>query len=332
MKILFFGEPLIRITPSHYSPLKNEANCHLYYGGSEVNIASNLSGFGISTSFFTGLPNHTVGLSFIDYLKSLQIDTSNIALTGERIGTYYLINGYGCRGSDVYYDRKNTSISDINLNSINMDVLFKDITHFHFSGITVAVSENVRKILLTLLNEAKKRNIIVSIDLNLRTKMISVEDAKKRFSQFAKYADYCFGIDPIMSDDNNMEMFDRINATEEKIKKRMKALIDTYHFKALFHTVRSVDENMINYYKSYAYSDKFYHSVELKTSLLERVGSGDAYVAGALYGIMNGLSIQDTINIAVASGTYKCTILGDNMFEPISKITQLLKTNSEISR
>lgn len=202
-KILFFGEPLIRITPSFYEKLNDKTNCTLYYGGSEINIARNMSAFGIDTAIFTGLPKHEVGDSFIDFLKQSQIDSKNIQRCGERIGLYYLINGYGVRNSEVYYDRQHTSINDIDIQNIDMNQLFNGITHFHFSGITIAISQHVRDILQVLLEEAKKREIIISIDLNLRTKMISIEDAKKEFSRFAKYADYCFGIEPLMKDEND---------------------------------------------------------------------------------------------------------------------------------
>ena len=100
-KILFFGEPLIRITPSFYEKLNDKTNCTLYYGGSEINIARNMSAFGIDTAIFTGLPEHEVGNSFIDFLKQSQIDSNNIQRCGERIGLYYLINGYGVRNSEV---------------------------------------------------------------------------------------------------------------------------------------------------------------------------------------------------------------------------------------
>ena len=331
-KILLFGEPLIRITPLNNQKINDNSQNTMFYGGSEINIARTLAGFCQDSKIFTALPNNEVGKSFVKFMNQNQIDTSCVQLIGERVGLYYLENGYGIRNSDVYYDRKYTSINEINKNNLDIDKIFKDITHFHFSGITVAISDSVRDILSLLLEEAKKRNIIISMDLNLRTKMISIPEAKKQFSFFAKYADYCFGIDPLMVDEKDVNMFDRNNATENTIETRMQALKEAYGFKAIFHTIRNVDENQINSYQCYCLSDKFYHSITLKTSLLERVGSGDAFVAGALYQIINEAPIQKTIDFAIASGTLKCTIPGDSMYEEASKIENLLKTNLEISR
>ncbi|MEG0452124.1 MAG: sugar kinase [Coprobacillus sp.] len=331
-KILFFGEPLIRITPFHNDKLSNNMNSQIYYGGSEINIAKNMSGFNIDTAIFTALPNNPIGDSFLDFMRESYIDTKHIQRCGERIGIYFLINGCGIRNSEVYYDRKFTSINDIDLSLIDMNQLFEGITHFHFSGITIAISSKVREILLVLLKEAKKRNITISLDLNLRTKMISIEDAKKYFSKFASYADYCFGIDPLMINDQDTTMFDRINATEQTIEKRMKDLCDTYHFKAIFHTLRYIDENEVNSYQAYAYTTKLYHSIEIKTKILERVGSGDAFVAGALYQIINNASTQNIIDFAVAAGSMKCTLSGDNMSQSEKAISALLQNHIEISR
>ena len=331
-KILLFGEPLIRITPLNNQEIADKMTSTIYYGGSEINVAKNLQGFDVNTKVITGLPNNAVGDSFIHYLNQYDIDTSSIQKTGDRIGLYYMEEGLGCRTTEVYYDRKHTSINDICIDKIDMNNLFKDITHFHFSGITIAVSKQVREILLTLLQEAKKRNIIISLDLNLRTKMISVEDAKKEFSKFAHYADYCFGIDPIMSDDQNYEMFDRYNATLEDIQKRMKLLKDKYSFKAIFHTLRTTSENGENIYQCYGLKNTFETSIQLKTAVLQRVGSGDAFIAGALYQIMNNATLKEIIDFAVASGTYKCTVDGDNMYVSVSKVKKLLENTQDIIR
>lgn len=331
-KILFFGEPLIRITPSLQNRIGNDVHCTMYYGGSEVNIARTMQGFGIPTRFFGALPKDPIGDSFIEFFNTNGIEHDLICRKGNRVGLYYLENGYGIRNSEVYYDRKNTSIQEVNFLAIKMNDLFKDITHFHFSGITVAISSEVRNTLHILLKEAKQRNITISMDLNLRTKMISIEDAKIKFSNFAKYADYCFGIDPIMLDKTDTSMFDRDHATKEQIHQRMLSLQKKYGFKGIFHTLRTVDENQNNVYKCYGLDTKLYQSITLITPILERVGSGDAFVAGALYKIINNASMQEVINFAVASGTLKCTMYGDSMRVSPVQVEKLLNQSKEIVR
>lgn len=303
-----------------------------YFGGSEINIACNLQALGISTKVFTALPANEIGDRFLTFLKQHQIDTSSICRLGDRIGLYYLENGFGCRQSEVFYDRKHTSISQIRPNMLDMDSLFQGISHFHFSGITIAIGQEVRAILLLLLEEAKRRGIVVSMDLNLRTKMISVLEAKYEFSKFARFTDYCFGIDPLMIDDQNLEMFPRDSASLEEVENRMRLLKEAYGFKAIFHTLRSSDEQDKNVYQAYALEERFEESVQLKTAVYQRIGSGDAFISGALYQLLHHSSLKTTIDFAVASATLKCTLPGDHLSTSATSIENLLANAQDIIR
>ena len=331
-KILLFGEPLIRISPLDATSIGDHVASSTYFGGSEINIACNLQALGISTKVFTALPANEIGDRFITFLKQHQIDTSSIYRLGDRIGLYYLENGFGCRQSEVFYDRKHTSISQIRPNMLDMDSLFQGISHFHFSGITVAIGQEVRTLLLLLLEEAKRRGIIVSMDLNLRTKMISVLEAKYEFSKFARFADYCFGIDPLMIDDQNLEMFPRDRASLKEVENRMRQLKEAYGFKAIFHTLRSSDEQDKNVYQAYALEERFEESVQLKTAVYQRVGSGDAFISGALYQLLHNSSLKTSIDFAVASATLKCTLPGDHLSTSKTSIEKLLANAQDIIR
>ncbi|HGQ1127334.1 TPA: sugar kinase [Streptococcus pneumoniae] len=331
-KILLFGEPLIRISPLDATSIGDHVASSTYFGGSEINIACNLQALGISTKVFTALPANEIGDRFLTFLKQHQIDTSSICRLGDRIGLYYLENGFGCRQSEVFYDRKHTSISQIRPNMLDMDSLFQGISHFHFSGITVAIGQEVRAILLLLLEEAKRRGIVVSMDLNLRTKMISVLEAKYEFSKFARFTDYCFGIDPLMIDDQNLEMFPRDSASLEEVENRMRLLKEAYGFKAIFHTLRSSDEQDKNVYQAYALEERFEESVQLKTAVYQRIGSGDASISGALYQLLHHSSLKTTIDFAVASATLKCTLPGDHLSTSATSIENLLANAQDIIR
>lgn len=331
-KILLFGEPLIRISPLDATSIGDHVASSTYFGGSEINIACNLQALGISTKVFTALPANEIGDRFLTFLKQHQIDTSSICRLGDRIGLYYLENGFGCRQSEVFYDRKHTSISQIRPNMLDMDSLFQGISHFHFSGITVAIGQEIRTILLLLLEEAKRRGIVVSMDLNLRTKMISVLEAKYEFSKFARFTDYCFGIDPLMIDDQNLEMFPRDSASLEEVENRMRLLKETYGFKAIFHTLRSSDEQDKNVYQAYALEERFEESVQLKTAVYQRIGSGDAFISGALYQLLHHSSLKTTIDFAVASATLKCTLPGDHLSTSATSIENLLANAQDIIR
>lgn len=308
-KILLFGEPLIRISPLDATSIGDHVASSTYFGGSEINIACNLQALGISTKVFTALPANEIGDRFLTFLKQHQIDTSSICRLGDRIGLYYLENGFGCRQSEVFYDRKHTSISQIRPNMLDMDSLFQGISHFHFSGITVAIGQEVRAILLLLL-----------------------EEAKYEFSKFARFTDYCFGIDPLMIDDQNLEMFPRDSASLEEVENRMRLLKEAYGFKAIFHTLRSSDEQDKNVYQAYALEERFEESVQLKTAVYQRIGSGDAFISGALYQLLHHSSLKTTIDFAVASATLKCTLPGDHLSTSSTSIENLLANAQDIIR
>lgn len=331
-KILFFGEPLIRITPQDFEPLQDGVRASIHYGGSEVNIACALQGFGLQTRLLTGLPQNRLGDSYLSFLQQHAIDTREICRIGKRIGVYYLENGFGCRQGEVTYDRSDTSVSEIELDMLDMDRLFDGVSHFHFSGISIAISQSCRNLLEQLLLEAQKRHVLISFDPNLRRNMISLQEAKKEFSHFAAYADYCFGIEPLMLDDQDTSLFDRDNATLYELEKRMRDLKEKFQFKAIFHTLRDLTEDGINHYQAFAFDGAFHLSQTLKTRVLQRIGSGDAFVAGALYQLMNHSTMSETIHFAVAAGTFKCTIAEDYLHHPASQIYTLSAHPKDVSR
>ncbi|WP_155964546.1 sugar kinase [Streptococcus ruminantium] len=331
-KVLLIGEPLIRIMPTNYQEIADGVESRMFFGGSEMNIACNLQGFGYPTKVLTALPEGPLGDRFMAFLVRHGIDVSAIQRVGERIGLYYMESGFGCRPSQVYYDRSHSSLAAMRIEQLDMEQLFEDVALIHFSGITLAIDPTVTLWMKTILEEAKKRNLPISIDLNWRSKMIGKREAKKLFSEFAVYADYCFGIEPIMKDAGDWDLFDRDEAGLYDIEERMLALKETYDFQTIFHTVRQMDDMGRNHYRAYGLAEEFICSVELKTQVLQRVGSGDAFVAGAIYQLLKKASLEETVNFAVASGTYKCSLEGDQMVQSVDRIKSLLDGKNEIIR
>lgn len=332
-KILLFGEPLIRLTPDNYQAIGDHTQAQLFFGGSEINIARTLQGFHCQTKLLTALPDNRLGERFHHFLDEAHIDTSAIQKIGKRIGIYYVENGFGMRPSQVFYDREQSSLSELDLSQYDDNQLFSDVTHLHFSGINLAISPAVREQLLLLLKKAKKRNIVISFDLNWRQKMLPLREAKKLFSQFATYADYCFGIEPLMIDDQDLTLFDQKQASHETIYTRMKYLTNTFDLKGIFHTERKQDDKGNQLYQAYGYVDEqFEQSQLIKTACLERIGSGDAFVAGALYQLTKKATLTKTLNFAVACGALKCTFSGDSMLVTPEIVEETLNAQTDIIR
>ena len=162
--------------------------------------------------------------------------------------------------------------------------------------------------------------------------MIQLQDAKREFSHFATYADYCFGIEPLMLDDQDLTLFDRENATLSDLETRMRNLKETFQFKAIFHTLRNIDEAGINHYQAFAFDGDFYASTIFQTRVLQRIGSGDAFVAGALYKLINNSSMNETIDFAAATGSFKCTLAEDYLYHSEKYINKLSTPFKDVSR
>ncbi|MBL4933737.1 sugar kinase [Clostridium paridis] len=331
-RFLAFGEVLIRYTNKDNNIYSNGNLVEYFYGGSEANIAATLSGLGVETSILSAIPKNNMCDDIVRHFKGLGVNTKYILRSGEKMGFYFTERGTGVRGDSVIYDRKNSAFSKLTVEEIDPQEVLKDITWFHFSGITAAVSEGVREILKKLVLKAKDNKITISMDLNYRSKMWEIKEAKDFLSEIAPYVDICFGIEPIKGSDDDYDLFNRDEASAQDIEDRMKLLKDRYKFKYIFHTERKNDSENSNSYKAYAYSDKLYESKTLKTNMIERVGSGDAFVSGIIYGLINNYSLKETIDFGVASATLKCTIKGDHMIVSESSIKEIGNMKIAINR
>lgn len=312
-KFLTFGEVLIRFTPKDNDIYANGNIMEYYYGGSEANIATILSGFGINTAILSAMPSNDMCHDIERYFRGMGIDTGNIIKKGEKMGMYFSERGTGIRGSSVIYDRKNSSFSQITKEDINVDSLLSEVSWFHFSGITAAVSNSVREVLKIIIKKAKNLGITISMDLNYRAKMWQLKEAKEFLSEIAPDVDICFGIEPIKVSETDYSLFDRDNATVADIEERMKSIKERYNFRCIFHTERVNDEEDNNSYHAFAYSDRLYDSITLRSKMIERIGSGDAFVSGVIYSLMKKYSLKESVDFGVAAATLKCTIKGDQM-------------------
>lgn len=331
-KFLAIGEILIRFTPKNFDVYGNSNELEYFFGGSEANISSTLSSWGIDTSILSALPDNDIAKKIKRYFRGLGVDVNNIVTKGDKIGYYFFERSSGVRNSSVMYDRKHSSFSELTINDIDISKVLEGVNWLHFSGITLAVGENSRELVKEIVKEAKKRSIFISMDLNFRSKMCSEIDAKKYMTELAPYADICFGIEPIMVNDKDINMFDRENSTKEDVLNRMKELKKKFGFKYVFHTERENDKEDNNTYYAYGLGDEMQESVRLTTKMVERVGSGDAFVSGVIYSIIKDKTLKEALDFGVASATLKCTIKGDGMVVDPSDVQKIISEKNIIDR
>ena len=201
-KFITMGEIMLRLTPPNYEKIRMASSFEASYGGSEANIALALANLGVDSTFFSVVPNNSLGKSAVRWLRSNDVHCTPMILTTpeetptHRLGTYYLETGYGIRPSKVIYDRKHSAMAEYDFSDVDLSALLEGFDWLHLSGITPALSPNCSKLVLDMLRVAKEKGLTVSFDGNFRSMLWSWEEARDFCTQCLPYVDILLGIEP----------------------------------------------------------------------------------------------------------------------------------------
>lgn len=333
-KILTFGELLLRISPDAEGNWLTTNTIPVFVGGAELNVATGLAKWGEDVSFFTALPDHSLTHQILEYLKNLSIDASRISLQGDRIGTYYLHQGKDLKSSGVIYDRAYSSFYFLKPGNINWDKVLDGITHFQFSAICPAVSQDVADVCLEAVKACKAKNIHVSLDLNYRSKLWKYgKEPIEIMPQLATYCDLIMGNiwaanqmlgttlrDDLIALNNKQSYINHAEVTSVEILKRFP------NCNSVANTFRFEDGEGIQYYTSLYQDQKLYISQQYNAAkIINKVGSGDTYMGGLLFGIANGFSSQEIVEFATAAAYKKLFIPTDATSTTKEEIYETIK-------
>jgi 2-dehydro-3-deoxygluconokinase len=329
MKVVTFGEIMLHLAPQGYLRFQQANTFEATYGGGEANVAVSLSNFGVSSVFVTKLVNHDIGQCAINDLRRYGVDTNFIERGGERIGIYYIEKGASQRASQVIYDRANSSIAAVASKDFDWKEIFKDVTWFHFTGITPALGENVAEICEEACVVAKEQGITISCDLNFRKKLWSSEEANKTMSNLMQYVDVC-----IANEEDAANVFN-IHAKNSDIEKGIlnheayidvaKQLEERFNFKSIAITLRESISASTNKWSAMLYQNgEAYFSKTYTIQIVDRVGGGDSFGAGLIYSALHRKSPQEAIEFAVAASCLKHTVEGDYNRVTVGEVEALL--------
>ena len=347
-RFITFGEIMLRLTPPNYEKIRVSTTFEASYGGSEANIAIALANLGIDCSFFTVVPNNSLGKSAVRMLRSNDVHCTPVILSTQeetpthRLGTYYLETGYGIRPSKVTYDRKHSAITEYDFKKVNLDVLLDGFNWLHLSGITPALSSSCADFILECLKKAKEKGLIVSFDGNFRSTLWSWDEARDFCTQCLPYIDVLLGIEPyhLWKDENNHSLGDWKDGVPLQPDYGQQDDI-FWHFVSVYPNLKCIARHVRYAYSGSENSLKAYlwyhgHTFESKTftfNILDRVGGGDAFASGLIYAMIKHYSPMDMANFAVASSVIKHTIHGDgNITDDIESIQNLMNMNYDIKR
>ena len=347
-KFITIGEIMMRLTPPNYEKIRVTQTYEASFGGAEANIALALANLGIDSSFFTVVPDNSIGKSAIRMLRSYDVHCSPIIRSTpeetptHRLGTYYLETGFGIRPSQVTYDRKHSAFSEYDFSEYDLRALLSDYTWLHMSGITPALSDNLRKLTIDSMRIAKELGLTVSFDGNFGSTLWTWEEARDFCTSCLPYVDVLFGIEPyhLWRDDNNHELGDfkdniPMQPTYEEQDEVFKHFVARYpNIKCIGRHVRYAHSGTENSLKAYLWlNGQTYESKLFRFTILDRVGGGDAFASGLIYAMMENYSPEDIVNFAVASSVIKHTIRGDaNITDDAETIRNLMNMNYDIKR
>lgn len=328
LKVVTFGEIMLRLAPDGYSRFVQAESFGATYGGGEANVAVSLANFGLDAAFVTRLPSHDIGQAAVNSLRRFGVDVSGIARGGDRVGIYFLEKGASQRPSKVIYDRAGSSIATASLGDFDWAKMFDGAYWFHFTGITPALGDNVAEICAEAAKAAKAASLTVSCDLNYRKNLWSREKAGKVMAGLMEHVDVC-----IANEEDAGDVFgiraENTDVTGGKISREgyadvAKRLSERFGFKKVAITLReSVSANDNNWAAMLYTNGETYFSKKYPVHIVDRVGGGDSFGAGLIYASLKGMPPQQALEFAVAASALKHSIEGDFNHASVAEVEKL---------
>jgi len=332
-EVVTFGEIMLRLNPLGFQRFVQANSFEVSYGGAEASVAISLAQYGISSAYVTCLPANEIGQAAINYVRRFGVDTSHVVRSGERIGIYFLEVGANQRPSKVIYDRAHSSIAEVKPGTIPWNSIFSGAKWFHVTGITPAISQSAADACLEAAKAAKDEGLTVSCDLNYRGMLWKYgKTAKEVMSELIRYADVAIG------NEEDCEKVFGIMGADVQVAKEVSA--DRYlevasKLKALFPNLRKICITLRgsisashNTWTGVLYNGKKLYSTANYdiTHIVDRLGGGDAFAAGLVYGVLTGKSDQEALDFAVAASALKHSINFDPNLVSVQEVQSLLES------
>ncbi|MCU0452698.1 MAG: sugar kinase [Bacteroidetes bacterium] len=330
-KIISFGELMLRLATPGFQRFVQTSSLEATFGGGEANVAVSLAHFGLDARFVTVLPKHEIGDAALNALRRYGVDTQHIVRSGDRIGIYFLESGASQRPSKVIYDRGGAAIAGVKPGMIPWKDVLNGAAWFHVTGITPALSALAADTTIEAVQAARAAGATVSCDLNFRKKLWSREKAGDVMSKV------CAHVDVLIANEEDAEMVfgikaegsdvhagkveaDKYRSVADQLMKRFSSL------KLVAITLRESLSASDNNWSAVAWDGKqFTESRKYSIRIVDRVGGGDSFGAGLIYGLTKEMPTQSALDFAVAASCLKHTIPGDFNHVSVAEVEELLK-------
>lgn len=329
-KVVTMGEIMLRLSTPEFERFVQAESFNAVYGGGEANVAVSMANYGYDAFYVTKLPSNDIGQAAVNHLRRFGVNTEYIARGGNRIGIYYLETGASMRPSKVIYDRSYSAIAEADLKDFNFDKIFDGASWFHFSGITPALGKKATYLIEEALKSAKKHGVIVSVDLNYRKNLWTPQEAQSIMTNLMQYVDVCIGNE----EDAHLTLGFKPGETDvtsgelklDGYKDIFKQMIEKFDFRYVISSLRESYSASDNGWSACAYDgNEFYHSKKYDIRIVDRVGGGDSFASGIIYGLLEGMNFKDALEFGTAASALKHTIHGDFNMVSVAEVKNLLK-------
>jgi 2-dehydro-3-deoxygluconokinase len=329
-KVVTLGEIMMRLSTPNFQRFVQSDTFDITYGGGEANVAVALTNYGLDGVFVTKVPDNALGQAAINHIRRFGVDTQFIARGGKRLGIYFLETGASMRASQVIYDRAGASVAEMEINEFDFDKILEGASWFHTTGITPALSDKAAALTEAALKAAKAKGITTSIDLNYRKKLWSKEKAREVMTRLCQYVDVCIGNE----EDADTTLGFTSKGTDvtkgelnldgyKDVFQQMKA---KFGFKYIASTLRESHSASDNGWSALVYDGtEFYHTKQYEVRIVDRVGSGDSFASGFIYGLVSGMPMPEAAEFGVAASAIKHTIPGDLNHATLTEVKELMK-------
>lgn len=335
-RIITLGEIMMRLKSPGFERLLQSGRFEATFAGGEANVAVSLANFGEEVAFVTALPKNAIAEACIAFLRGAGVDTRLIQRGGERIGIYFLESGANQRPSVVIYDRKHSSISEASPDQFNWDEIFAGAGWFHISGITPAISQTAADLSLAAVQHARAKGVTVSCDYNYRKNLWKYgKSANEVMQELVQYVDV--GI----ANEEDCQMALGVTLEKDSWQSDVSSgQLDPKKYQLLCEKVLEKFPNLkmqaITLRESFSADhngwsaclhdrQKFMLSTRYDIrDIVDRVGGGDAFAAGLIYGLVNGYEPCEALEFAAAASCLKHSILGDMNRVSVDEVKKLL--------
>ena len=331
--VVTFGEAMIRLSPPHFERFEQANSLDVRVGGGELNVAVGVSRLGLKSTWVSRLPKNPLGKLMENRVRQAGVDTSNLVWSADgRMGLYFLEFGAAPRASSVLYDRAQSAISLVKPGEVNWEKVLQGAKWFHTSGITPALSDSAAAVTLEALKAAKRADATVSYDLNYRGKLWTPEKAQAVQEPMMEY------VDVLMTTEEDTKVVFKIASTgktddkgfaevsAETYKDVARQLQEKFEFKAVAITLRENPLVWRNTWTAIAYADgRYFDDVKYELEIVDRLGGGDSFSAGFIYGCLTKKSYADAVRYGNAFSALKHSIPGDFNWATLQEVENLLK-------